>query len=488
MSRLSLKLTAVLVLLVGLPLGVAFWQSGTLFERSLGAGLNPVVAAALEDAVGVYGSYVASEKARQRAIAHGIGDARGLLTAAQRGPLALQVWLRPYANAAHVRAIELRPINPGGPTLHLDGRDAATAEHWMLDEEVVPLQGVPGWASLHYSYGLDRAIIDRFERMESEVITPFATLAADRENIADIYAWSFMGNLAIAVLLAALVAVIVGRRLTRRLRALRKGMDQVAGGQLDVQVNPVGHDEVADLARDFNQMAQHLRESHARVQYLTQVSAWQGIARRLAHEIKNPLTPILLSVQQVHMSYKGDDARFRRVLDTAREIVEQEVTTLKRLVEHFSRFAKLPAVSATSEDLRIVVDDVVTANGHIAGIEGALPTEPVAATIDRGLLRQALSNLVKNADEANRETERPPIVRLTVEIVEGGAVLHIDDTGPGVPPEERMRVFEPYVTGKHDGTGLGLAIVKKIVLDHGGEIAVDEAPTGGARFTLHLPT
>ncbi len=486
MSRLALKLTALLVLLTGLPLAVAWWQSQTLFERSLGAGLNPVVATALQDAVGVYGAFVASEKGRQRAVARGLADSRALATAAAAGPDALRAALVPVVADPRVGAIEL--IATQGPPVRQAGRPMPT-DAWLLDTEVVPLTGVPGYTHLRYEYGLERAVLTRFEHMEADVIRPFSALAADRENLADVYTYSFVGSLAAAVLIAALIAVVVGRRLTRRLRRLREGMARVASGERSARVTPAGHDELADLAVGFNAMAQRLEDSHARVQYLTQVSAWQGIARRLAHEIKNPLTPILLAVQQAHQSYKGDDPRYRRTLDTAREIVEQEVQTLKRLVEHFSRFAKLPAVSLTAEDLRGPAEDMVSAHPNIAGLAARLPDAPVRVCVDKGLLRQALTNLVKNADEANRalaEADRKVI--LTVDpCPDGGAQLHVDDVGPGVPAADRDRVFEPYVTGKHDGTGLGLAIVKKIVLDHGGEITVGEAPTGGARFTVRLP-
>ncbi|MCA9544773.1 MAG: HAMP domain-containing protein, partial [Myxococcales bacterium] len=291
MNRLALKLIALLVLLTGLPLAVAWWQSGTLFERTLGAGLNPVVGTALQDAVQIYGDFVASEKARQRAVARGLADSRALAQAAAQGRPALEALLRPIAAQPRVQAVTLTPL--AGPPLRVAG-PPMPADAWLLDGETLPLTDVPGYTHLRFEYGLEREILTRFERMEADVIRPFAALAADRANLADIYAYSFVGSLAVAVLLAGLIAVVVGRRLTRRLSRLREGMARVASGERGARVEPAGHDELADLARGFNDMAQRLQDSHARVQYLTQVSAWQGIARRLAHEIKNPLTPILL--------------------------------------------------------------------------------------------------------------------------------------------------------------------------------------------------
>jgi two-component system nitrogen regulation sensor histidine kinase NtrY len=486
MGRLELKLLALLVLLTGVPLGVAFWLSGPLFERSLGAGLNPTIARALEDAVDVYGDYVRVEKARQEAVARGLADSRTLAEAAREGPAALERTLRRYAEAPRVFSVALEPA--AGSTM--PAVEAATPRDgaWLRRTVEVPLEGVPGYARLRYTFGLERAFLERFERMESEVIRPFGALTADRERVADVFAWSFIGYLAGALFLAAGVSVYVGRRVTRRLHHLRAAMEAVAAGELDARVEPAGRDEVADLARDFNQMAERLGAFHHRVQYLTQVSAWQGIARKLAHEIKNPLTPILLSVQQVHRSYKGDDARFRRTLDTAHEVVEQEVGTLKRLVENFSRFARLPTVTLAPEDLVAIARELAAAHPEIDGLEVVAPDAPLPLDLDRGLLRQALTNLLKNAHEALRGAEDPPRVVLRVEPTrEGGGRVVVEDNGPGVAAERRAEVFEPYVTDKHDGTGLGLAIVKRIVVEHGGTITLGASELGGARFEISLP-
>jgi nitrogen fixation/metabolism regulation signal transduction histidine kinase len=281
--------------------------------------------------------------------------------------------------------------------------------------------------------------------------------------------------------------MVVGRRTTKRLLRLRDGMKAVAAGDLDAHVKPGGRDEVAELAHGFNEMADQLRESQARVAYLTRVSAWQGIARRLAHEIKNPLTPILLSVQQAHGSYEGADEHHLAVLETTREIVEQEVRTLERLVDNFSRFARLPEPRLEPHDLVALVRDLIKSHPEIDGLDSTLPETTIVAEVDRDLLRQALANVVKNAHEALRGSTGSPEVRVTVAGDAETATIWVDDNGPGIETEDRERIFEPYVTKKSDGTGLGLAIVKKVILDHGGQIEVLDAPIGGARFALVLP-
>lgn len=485
MGRLELKLMALLVLLTALPLGVALWRAGSLFERSLGAGLNPRVAEALDDAVKVYGALVNASKAEHRALGQGLADSRALAIAQVKGPAALQAWA--VTQAEHPGVFGLKVHRVDAPPIDVTHPPERHPGEWLTRAERFAVDSVPGVTAIELTYGMQADLLDRFRRMEREVLQPFRALQTDRSTVADIYAWSFVGYLGAAVFLAALVSVVVARRVTRRLRTLHAAMETVADGDLSTRVEPSGRDEVADLAMRFNEMTRRLAASQARVQYLNQVSAWQDIARKLAHEIKNPLTPILLAVQQSHEGYKGDDARHAKVLSTAREIVEDEVHVLKRLVSNFSRFARLPRVSARPEDLVAFISDVCTAWDHVDGVRFDAPPGPITVGIDRDLLRQALVNLINNAAEACRDAQVEPQIDISVRSQAGEIAVRIDDNGPGVPPEDRERIFDPYVTGKHDGTGLGLAIVKKIVLDHGGQIAVEDSPLGGARFIVSLP-
>jgi two-component system nitrogen regulation sensor histidine kinase NtrY len=486
MGRLELKLLVVLVLLTVVPLAVVYFLASPVFERALTVGgLNPAIEGALTDAVDVYGAFIMAEKQRQAATAGRLAESRGLVSAATKGPAVTTAWLQQQMTDPRVLAIELVPPQ-GGVAITVRAQDD-DLERWRTRTMELTLEGVPGYGEMRFTYGIERAFLERFQRMDREVITPFTAMETYREELVSDLALRFMVPLTAALAFAALIAVVVGRRTTRRLLHLRDGMKAVAAGQLDAHVTPRGHDEVAELAHGFNEMAHRLRESQARVAYLTRVSAWQGIARRLAHEIKNPLTPILLSVQQAHGSYEGADARHLGVLETTREIVEQEVRTLERLVDNFSRFAQLPEPDRKACDLVALVRDLLKSHPEIEGLGAELPETPVVAEVDRDLLRQALTNVIKNAHEAVGGAEGDPEVTVTVLQAGDVVTLRIDDNGPGVDPDDRDRVFEPYVTGKTDGTGLGLAIVKKVVLDHGGRIEVTESPLGGARFSVILP-
>jgi nitrogen fixation/metabolism regulation signal transduction histidine kinase len=217
------------------------------------------------------------------------------------------------------------------------------------------------------------------------------------------------------------------------------------------------------------------------------------VARRLAHEIKNPLTPIQLSVQELATQYRGDDAAYKKLLATATEILHEEITGLRRLVDDFSAFAKLPKVEPKPVDLHALVAEAVRLQPewqpHVT-VEPA--TAPVSALCDKLLFRRVIANLVENAIQAARGAGKEPQVRITVEPrpAQRTAAVLVDDNGPGVPPAERHRIFDPYVTYREGGTGLGLAIVRKILIDHGGDVSAQEAPPplGGARLAVEIPS
>jgi signal transduction histidine kinase len=296
----------------------------------------------------------------------------------------------------------------------------------------------------------------------------------------------------IVLAFATVLGLFLARRATGRVAALQDAARRVGEGDLTVRVSPRGKDELDELGRAFDRMVAELAEARPRLEYLQKVSAWQEVARRLAHEIKNPLTPIQLSVQELASKYRGGDPAYERLLATAQEILAEEIGTIRRLVDEFSAFAKLPSARPQAVDVGQLVDDFVRAHAEWQPfVRWALPGAPVNAECDRMLIRRVLANLVENAVQAAAGAGREPAVALTVARDAGRGVvcLFVDDNGPGVPAAERERIFDPYVTTKEHGTGLGLAIVRKIVLDHGGDVHASAAPAplGGARFTVVLP-
>jgi two-component system nitrogen regulation sensor histidine kinase NtrY len=295
-----------------------------------------------------------------------------------------------------------------------------------------------------------------------------------------------------ALAFATVLGLGVARAAAGRAAKLRDAVARVGEGDLSVRVTPRGKDELDELGRAFNRMVAELGDARSRLGYLQKVSAWQEVARRLAHEIKNPLTPIQLAVQELASKYRGGDPEYGRLLATAQEILNEEVGAIRRLVDDFSAFAKLPKVEPAPIDLAQAVEDFARAHPEWHEFLKVERNGHVGALCDRMLLRNVLSNLVENAVQAAEAVGRKPVIRIAVSPspAERGARLSVDDNGPGVPADAHERIFDPYVTTKEHGTGLGLAIVRKIVLDHGGDIHVEpvRSPLGGARFVVTLPT
>ena len=215
------------------------------------------------------------------------------------------------------------------------------------------------------------------------------------------------------------------------------------------------------------------------------MAAWGDVARRIAHEIKNPLTPIQLSAERIKRKFAsmvGDD---RERLESMTDVIVRQTNDLRRIVDEFSKFARMPEPDRKPENLTRILRDAVllqqTGQPDVK-VEADLPDTEVEADIDATMLSQALTNLIKNAGEAIETLRRKgapedhvPEIRVAMTLGEGDCTITIADNGIGLP-EDRARLFEPYVTTRDEGTGLGLPIVKKIVEDHGGTLTLEDAP------------
>jgi two-component system nitrogen regulation sensor histidine kinase NtrY len=212
-------------------------------------------------------------------------------------------------------------------------------------------------------------------------------------------------------------------------------------------------------------------------------SAWADVARRIAHEIKNPLTPIQLSAERLRRRFgaqiEGDD---RKIFDQCTETIVRQVGDIRRMVDEFSAFARMPKPMMEKRDLREVVREAVflqEVGSPDIRFKVDVPEEPILAMIDHRLVTQAMTNIVKNATEAIEAAasiERGPgTIRVSILRDDGHAVVDIEDNGKGLPREDREKLLEPYMTTRAKGTGLGLAIVRKIMEEHGGTIALLDA-------------
>jgi nitrogen fixation/metabolism regulation signal transduction histidine kinase len=295
---------------------------------------------------------------------------------------------------------------------------------------------------------------------------------------------------AAALFLTILLGAIVARRITRGLDLLVAGAQAAAKGDLEHRVPMTSKDEVGEVGRAFNLMMEDLRSAGDRLVIAERIAAWQEIARRLAHEIKNPLTPIQMAMDTLRKVWRKQHPSFGEILEESTTTVLEEVERLKLIVSEFSDFARLPKPAPMPTDLNEVVA------GALALYEGATPVERrlgdglPAIEVDKGQMTQVLLNLLENSRDAIASKDDGKIVVTTRRGDNGDRLeLTIEDNGPGVPSDIRDRVFTPYFTTKQGrgGTGLGLAIVHRIVSDHGGRIMVSEAAAGGARVVVELP-
>jgi nitrogen fixation/metabolism regulation signal transduction histidine kinase len=341
-----------------------------------------------------------------------------------------------------------------------------------------------------------------FERLQDagEVADVYSRLQRQSASVSDVYAWVFGVLVFLVIVIAFLIGAIVSRRVTRRVTVLAEASRKVGAGDLTVSLPTGARDEVAELTEAFNDMVRDLHDSRTRIEYLQRISAWQDFARRLAHEIKNPLTPIQLAAQEMDETYSGDDEAYRKKLEHARAIIEEEVTTLRRLVGEFSAFAKLPRVDLSPSDLcelmqsiedsiPAILEDVGGGTAAPVEVRVSCATEPIRVRMDPMMLKRGVDNILRNAIQAAYEASPSGGGRVLVRgyASEGTGFIEVRDNGPGIAKENWERAFDPYYTTKTEGTGLGLAIVKKVVLEHGGEVRLDRGPEGGARFVIELP-
>jgi nitrogen fixation/metabolism regulation signal transduction histidine kinase len=243
--------------------------------------------------------------------------------------------------------------------------------------------------------------------------------------------------------------------------------------------------EVGALVRAFDAMTSDLERGRTRLAASERVAAWREVARALAHELKNPLTPIAMSVELLRDARGRAD--FGEILDESTRAIGEEVRRLRRIVDEFSRFARLPAPALAplpAGELAQALLALYPAPPPGITITAAVAPGLPSLLADRDQLLQVLHNLVQNALEAMPDGGA---LRLAARREGDEVAFEVADGGPGIPPELLPRVFEPYLTTKAGGTGLGLAIAERIVQEHGGRLEVASPPGQGATFTMRLP-
>jgi signal transduction histidine kinase len=309
---------------------------------------------------------------------------------------------------------------------------------------------------------------------------------------------------AVLVILCIIVIALfawtwVSRRITRPILELSDAAVQVGAGDLDVHLEARSNDEVGALMNVFNQMTKEIGESRVRLQRAERIAAWREIARRVAHEIKNPLFPIQVSMETLRKGFKTRHPDLEEIVEESTRTVLEEVRSLNRIVTEFSDFARLPAPKIEPVDPLEVLEHAYSLykdrSDEKKSISVLLDRDAIRARalpsidVDREQIGRALINLVKNAVEAL--PQKGGTVSLDAHVDERGSQkgvrLDVADTGSGMADEARLKIFTPYFTTKAQGTGLGLAIVERVVQEHHGSIDVESVLGVGTTFHVWLP-
>jgi signal transduction histidine kinase len=293
------------------------------------------------------------------------------------------------------------------------------------------------------------------------------------------------------ILLAILCSLWVAGVFSRPVERLAAASREVAAGNWNVHVAAGSRDELGQLAEAFNTMTRELLQQRERLLQAERVAAWRELARRLAHELKNPLFPLQITVENLVRARSLPQQEFDEVFEESARTLREEIMHLKAIIARFSDFSKMPQPELQTVDVNALVEKAAAL--HRSQLQQApksvlleLELDPASpqAALDPELMHRVLSNLLLNALDAMPEGGRIKIAtRATPQAIE----ISVSDSGLGLTPEERDRLFTPYYTSKQHGTGLGLAIVQSVVSDHHGSITVSSEPGGGATFTIRIP-
>lgn len=458
-NRLRHKLVLVFLAATLLPLAATLWISSALMSRSLAfvsTGDVDALAGSLEQVGREY-----YRQARQR-----------LEEDARSGRL------HPERLAASSRASWPAPLQR-----FWEGGDA---DRFVLSE--------PDGGRLHYAVrrGGELWLYTRdLDGVRMGEVT--RRIAAARARAGDLRQRDIPRGFTLALALAGVVvwafslAVVfyLSIRISRPIQDLASGLGRLAEGCFETRLRPTGRDEIGAALEAFNHTADRLHQNRDRLVYLTQVASWQLLARKMAHELKNSLTPIRLTVEEIVARQPSAGPEF---FERAAAIVVDEVTSLERRVRAFSEFAAEPAPRPARLDLNDVLRErVQLLRAAHPGVDyqvsasGDRPT----AWADADQLKGILTNLLENAAEAAGEAGT--VLALTG--TDGAdAVVEVHDSGPGVSEDARGRLFEPSISFKKHGMGLGLAISRKNALIAGGDLALVDGRLGGAGFRLVVPS
>ena len=302
------------------------------------------------------------------------------------------------------------------------------------------------------------------------------------------FTWVYILLTAIIWMASAAMLIYIASRISRPMEQLTAGLQGLASGNFDTRIEVLRNDEVGRATEAFNRTARQLEQNRDRLVYLTQLASWQVLARKMAHEVKNSLTPIRLTVEEMVARGRSEASEPNRVfLEQAAQIVVDEIESLERRVRAFSEFSSEPPVHPATLDINAILEERIaflkSAHPEVSYVVHLAENTP-SAMADQDLVKGILVNLLENAAEAAGDGGQ--ILAFT-KVVEGRIAIEVHDSGPGLSEQARRSLFQPTISFKKRGMGLGLSIARKGALLSGGDILLIEGELGGAAFRVLLP-
>jgi two-component system nitrogen regulation sensor histidine kinase NtrY len=431
-------------------------------------------------------------------------------------PLGLTLWTSLALLERSLKLAPLAELDEVSQSLQRTGRELYKTSEELLkrdaaDGKVTPKHLTPAEAEAFWDSekterfelaGNQGERLDYYVRRENEVLVYSRPMGIAMEELTRQYAGArdavertsgrnFRRGFSTALLLVAATLwlaalgtlVFLAAHISRPVRRLTQALGMVAAGDLDARVAPGGSDEIGEAMTAFNHMADQLQQAREHLIQVTRLASWQALARKMAHEVKNSLTPIRLTMEEIISRGPNQDGAF---LEQASQIVADEVQTLEKRIRAFSQFAAEPPVEPREVDVNALVEERVSflksSYPEVIYNMSLAPGSPTAVA-DPDLIKGVLTNLLQNAAEA----ARPGGVVLARTALAGSKLnIEVHDSGPGLSSQARSSLFEPTISFKKGGMGLGLSIARRSALLCGGDLQTLEGELGGAAFRVIL--
>ncbi len=345
-----------------------------------------------------------------------------------------------------------------------------------------------------------KKIYNNYEVYESKFRDVYSLLSKKEERFSEVIPYNLRLSLAILylamIIVAIIVAIILARQISHPIVSLAAATRKVTEGNLDIRIDEKSEGEIAILIQSFNSMTEELQTLRSRLLHSLRFAAWQEVARRLAHEIKNPLTPIQLSAERMLRKLEQDNIEdLKKAVKSGSNTIIEQVNVLKHLLEEFSNFTRLPSAKLELQNIVPLVKESTDLFKNIPDIiiEVRAQDNLPKLYLDKNLFIGMMNNLLKNAIEAVKEKYKDNtkkgvvLVSITTQKRMGKmfVILKVEDNGPGIPDELKEKIFEPYFSTKEGyGSGLGLAFVERAVMEHNARILVLDSSLGGAEFRI----